>query len=49
MSHNRLNLNMGYSLLAPNTGVDVVHKIGKAQQTALGKKKKIQSILPMKT
>lgn len=40
MSHNRLNLNMGYSLLAPNTGVDVVHKIGKAQQTALGKKKK---------
>lgn len=46
MSHNRLILNMGYSLLAPNTGVDVVHKIGKAQQTALGKKKKSNQFCP---
>lgn len=39
MSHNSSILNTGYSLLAPNTGVDVVHQRGKAQQTALTKRK----------
>lgn len=49
VSQNSSILNIGYCILAPNTGVGAVHKTGKAQQIVLRKKKPKQSFLPMKT